>query len=83
LFLTYEVKFGNTFHSELNKTTVNVNLDVMECLIKIDPLYMLQVSTHGDLDSHIIVWKYPNLTQLATLSGNLIECALHGSVPLW
>jgi cell division cycle 20-like protein 1 (cofactor of APC complex) len=39
-------------------------------LIKMDPLYMLQVSTHGDLESQIILWKYPYLTRLATLSGH-------------
>jgi WD40 repeat protein len=35
-----------------------------------DPLYMLQVSTHGNLQNQILVWKYPSLTQLANLTGH-------------
>jgi cell division cycle 20-like protein 1 (cofactor of APC complex) len=31
---------------------------------------MLQVSTHGDLKSHIQVWNYPGLKQLASLTGH-------------
>jgi cell division cycle 20-like protein 1 (cofactor of APC complex) len=31
---------------------------------------MLQVSTHGNLRNHVIVWRYPSLKQLATLTGH-------------
>jgi cell division cycle 20-like protein 1 (cofactor of APC complex) len=34
-----------------------------------DPLYMLQVSTHGDMQNQVAVWKYPGLAQLASLAG--------------
>jgi cell division cycle 20-like protein 1 (cofactor of APC complex) len=40
-------------------------------LIKVDPLYMLQVSTHGDLQNQICVWKYPGLTRLVSLTAHL------------
>jgi WD40 repeat protein len=40
-------------------------------LIKVDPLYMLQVSTHGNLQNQICVWKYPGLTWLASLTAHL------------
>ncbi|XP_023718933.1 fizzy-related protein homolog [Cryptotermes secundus] len=35
-----------------------------------DPLYMLQVSTHGHFQEQIRLWKYPGLTQLASLTAN-------------
>jgi WD40 repeat protein len=38
--------------------------------IKMDPLYMLQVSTYGDLQKQVIIWKYPGLTQLASLAAH-------------
>jgi WD40 repeat protein len=28
----------------------------------------LQLRTHGDLENQIVVWKYPGLTQLASLT---------------
>jgi WD40 repeat protein len=31
---------------------------------------MLQVSTHGCSDNHILVWKYPSMTQVANLTGH-------------
>jgi cell division cycle 20-like protein 1 (cofactor of APC complex) len=34
---------------------------------------MLQISTHRDLESQIIAWKYPYLTRLATLSGHSLR----------
>jgi cell division cycle 20-like protein 1 (cofactor of APC complex) len=39
-------------------------------LIQLDPLFTLQVSTHGDFQNQIRVWKYPNLTQLASLTAH-------------
>jgi WD40 repeat protein len=33
-------------------------------------MYMLQVSTHGDLEHQIRVWKYPGLTQLVSLTAH-------------
>jgi cell division cycle 20-like protein 1 (cofactor of APC complex) len=30
----------------------------------------LHVSTHGDLENQIVVWKYLDLTQLASLTGH-------------
>jgi cell division cycle 20-like protein 1 (cofactor of APC complex) len=35
-----------------------------------DALYMLQVSTHGNLQSQILSWKYPGMTQLACLTAH-------------
>jgi cell division cycle 20-like protein 1 (cofactor of APC complex) len=35
-----------------------------------DPLYMLQVSTHGNLQNQVLVWKYPSLKHLANLTGH-------------
>jgi cell division cycle 20-like protein 1 (cofactor of APC complex) len=32
---------------------------------------MLEVSTYGDLQNQILVWKNSDLTQLATLTGHL------------
>jgi WD40 repeat protein len=31
---------------------------------------MLQVCTHGNLQNQILMWKYPSLTQLASLTGH-------------
>ena len=31
---------------------------------------MLQVSTHGDIKDQIRLWKYPGLTQFASLTAN-------------
>jgi cell division cycle 20-like protein 1 (cofactor of APC complex) len=35
-----------------------------------NPLYMLQVSTYGNLQNQILVWKYPSLIQLGSLIGH-------------
>lgn len=31
---------------------------------------MLQVSTHGSIENQILMWKYPSMTRLATLTGH-------------
>jgi cell division cycle 20-like protein 1 (cofactor of APC complex) len=34
-----------------------------------DPLYTLQVSTHGSMQHQVAVWEYPGLARLASLAG--------------
>jgi WD40 repeat protein len=35
--------------------------------------HVLQVSTHGSSTNHIMIWKYPSMTRLATLSSHSSE----------